>query len=278
MICLATDKRELLEPNHADLSLRQQCELLGIHRSTVYYKPKPLDEATLKLMRVVDEVYTQYPFFGTRQMALYLRARGYDVGREKMRGVYERLGLQATCPGPHTSQPHPEHKIYPYLLRDVAIVERDQVWSTDITYIRLHKGFVYLTAIIDWFSRYVLDWELSISLEADFCIEVLMRVLSDGKCNIFNTDQGAQFTSERFTRLLLAHGIQISMDGKGRALDNVFVERLWRSVKYECIYLQEWEAVKAVRQGLAKYFYFYNHERPHQSLQGRTPASVYWML
>lgn len=278
MICLATDRRELLEPHHAHLSLRQQCALLDIHRSTVYYKPKPLDETTLRLMRVVDEVYTQYPFFGTRQMTLYLQARGYQVGREKMRSIYKQLGLQATCPGPHTSRPHSEHKIYPYLLRDVAITECNQVWSTDITYIRLHRGFVYLTAIIDWFSRYVLDFELSISLEADFCIDVLARVLSHGKCKIFNTDQGAQFTSESFTRLLLAYGIQISMDGKGRALDNVFVERLWRSVKYECIYLQEWDAVKAVRQALIKYFYFYNYERPHQSLQGRTPASVYWKL
>ena len=197
------------------------------------------------------------------------------VGRGLMRSIYEKLGLRAICPGLHTSKPQPEHKVYPYLLRDVAIVSRDQVWSADITYIRLRKGFVYLTAIIDWFSRYVLDWQLSISLEADFCIEVLSRALKSGVCEIFNTDQGAQFTSQGFTNLLTLNGIKISMDGRGRALDNIFVERLWRSLKYECIYLHEWETVKELKQGLVKYFSFYNNERPHQGLGGATPASVY---
>lgn len=275
-MALAVDRRSLLEPNHAMLSLREQCALLELNRSSYYYRPLPIDEATLALMRVVDEVYTRYPFFGSRQMTSYLRSKGQEVGRTKIRGIYEQLGLQATCPGPHTSQPHPEHKIYPYLLRDLAITHRDHVWSTDITYIRLRQGFVYLVAVIDWYSRYVLDWELSISLEADFCVDVLARVLARGLCDIFNTDQGSQFTSDAFTGLLLSRGVNISMDGKGRALDNIFVERLWRSVKYECIYLQEWESVKSVREGLKTYFQFYNYERPHQGINGRTPAEVYW--
>jgi len=265
----------MLEPNHSKLSLRHQCELLEINRSSYYYEPIPVDEDTLTLMRIVDEIYTKYPFFGTRQMVSYLQRQGVETGRTKMRGIYKRLGLQALCPGPHTSKPHPKHKVYPYLLRDVEITERDQVWSTDITYLRLRKGFVYLMAIIDWFSRYVLDWELSISLEADFCIETLARTLSLGKCAIFNTDQGAQFTSTGFTDLLKTHEVSISMDGKGRALDNVFVERLWRSVKYECIYLHELNTVRAVRDQLVEYFSFYNTERPHQGLGGQTPAEIY---
>ena len=275
MIYLSENRRDLLAPNHPELSLRKQCELLGVNRSSYYYDPKPMDEETLCLMRIVDEIYTEHPYFGSRQMVNYLRLKGYAVGRSKIRCIYEQLGLQAVCPGPHTSKAHPEHKVYPYLLRDLAITRRDQVWSTDITYVRLKQGFVYLTAIIDWFSRYVLDWELGTTLEADFCIEALSRILTHRRCDIFNTDQGAQFTSEGFTRLLLDRAIRISMDGKGRALDNVFVERLWRSVKYECIYLQEWESVKEVRKGLANYFDFYNHERPHQGIQGKTPASVY---
>lgn len=265
----------MLEPCHPELSLRRQCELLDINRSSYYYQPEPIDDETLALVRVVDEIYTQYPFFGTRQMVSYLHRQGVEVGRTRIRGIYKRLGLEAVCPGPHTSKPHPEHKIYPYLLRDVEITQRDQVWSTDITYIRLRKGFVYLMAIIDWFSRYVLDWELSISLEADFCIEALTRTLSFGKCAIFNTDQGAQFTSKGFTDVLKAYAVDISMDGKGRALDNVFVERLWRSVKYECIYLHELDTVKAVRDQLIRYFSFYNTERPHQGLGGQTPAEIY---
>jgi putative transposase len=265
----------MLEPCHPQLSLRQQCELLNINRSSYYYRPVEVDEETLKLMKLVDEIYTLYPFFGTRQMVSYLLNQGMEVGRTKMRGIYKRLGLQAVCPGPHTSKPHPEHKIYPYLLRDIEINEKDQVWSTDITFVRLRKGFVYLMAIIDWFSRYVLDWELSIGMEADFCIETLARTLITGKCSIFNTDQGAQFTSKGFTELLKAYDVKISMDGKGRALDNIFVERLWRSVKYECIYLHELDSVRDARNKLAEYFRFYNTIRPHQGLGGKTPASIY---
>jgi len=268
----------LIEPTHPQLSVRKQCELLGINRSGIYYQPKmrQLSDKQLTLLRIVDEVYTAYPFFGTRQMASHLQRNGYaHVKRHHTRWAYEYLGLQSVAPGPHTSKPHPEHKIYPYLLRDMEITEPDQVWSTDITYIRLKHGFVYLMAIIDWYSRYVLDWELSINMEADFCVETLDRVLKRRKCDIFNTDQGAQFTSNDFTDLLESHGIKISMDGKGRALDNIFVERLWRSVKYECVYLHDWQTVKEARIALAEYFDFYNHHRSHQGLNGKTPHEVY---
>lgn len=274
-ISLALDRRSMLDPSHPQLSLRKQCELLNVNRSSYYYAPAPPNEDLQALMRIVDEIYTEYPFFGTRQMSRYLKLNGHDVARGKVRTAYEHLGLRSVSPGPHTSKPHPEHKIYPYLLRDVTIAEKDQVWSTDITYLRMRKGFVYLMAIIDWYSRYVLEWQLSISMEADFCVEALSRALSYGKCSIFNTDQGSQFTSTDFTDVLKAHQVDISMDGKGRWVDNVFVERLWRSVKYECTYLYEWNAVSELRQALRQYFHFYNHKRPHQSLGGQTPGSVY---
>ena len=272
---MCSNRRSLLEPKHEHLSIRRQCEILDINRSNVYYAKKEPSRAKLELIRLVDEIYTEYPFFGTRQMSSYLRTNGHAVSREQIRSIYSKLGLHAICPGPHTSKPHPEHKVYPYLLRGVDVLRNNQVWSSDITYLRLRKGFAYLTAIIDWHSRYVLDWELSINLEADFCIETLERTLKKGICEIFNTDQGAQYTSNGFTQLLLTKGIRISMDGRGRALDNVFVERLWRSVKYEKIYLQEWDTVNEVRQGLQEYFHFYNFRRPHQGLGGVTPASVY---
>ena len=279
MICLPEDRRRLLEPNHPKLSLRSQCELLGVNRSSYYYAaqtPVPLDEEKLQLLRLVDETYTQYPFFGTRQMASYLQLHGSsNIQRHHTRWAYTRLGLRSLAPGPHTSKAHPEHIIYPYLLRGISITHPNQVWSTDLTYIRLKRGFVYLMAIIDWYSRYVLDWELNITMEADFCIETLARALTQGRCDIFNTDQGAQFTSHGFTDLLKANAIKISMDGKGRALDNIFVERLWRSVKYECVYLHEWDTVKEAADGLHAYFEFYNNERPHQSLSGKTPHWVH---
>ena len=205
----------------------------------------------------------------------YITMHHYPVKRHQIRWVYEKLGLQSLAPGPHTSKPHPEHEIYPYLLRDVEIVRPLQVWSTDITYLRLRKGFAYLVAIIDWYSRFVLDWQVSINLEADFCIETLERALQQAICDIFNTDQGSQFTSNGFTDLLKEKKIKISMDGKGRALDNIFVERLWRSVKYECVYLREWESAGEIRDALGEYFQFYNYERPHQSLGGTTPANIH---
>ena len=279
MICLPGDRRELLEPAHPELSLRRQCKLLDVNRSSFYYskqEPARLDEEKLQLLRLVDETYTQYPFYGTRQMSGYLQLQGHaEMQRHHIRWAYERLGLRSLAPGPHTSRPHPEHVIYPYLLRGFLITRPNQVWSTDLTYIRLRRGFVYLMAIIDWYSRYVLDWELSIHMDADFCIKTLSRVLAKGRCDIFNTDQGSQFTSRGFTDLLKDSEIKISMDGKGRALDNVFVERLWRSVKYECVYLREWDTVREASAGLEEYFRFYNKERPHQSLDGCTPYMVH---
>lgn len=271
------ERKRWVEANHPVLSVRQQCEVLSLSRSTLYYTPRPtvFQDEQLALLRLVDEVYTSYPFFGTRQMSQYLALHYRPCKRHEIRWAYEQLGVRSTAPGPHTSKAHPDHKIYPYLLNEVDIVRPCQVFSTDITYIRLQRGFVYLVAIIDWYSRFVLDWQLSITLEVDFCIETLARVLTKTRCDIFNSDQGSQFTSKAFTALLLAHGISISMDGKGRWVDNVFVERLWRSVKYECVYLQEWDSVIAVREALTTYFQFYNDERPHQSLGGLTPRSVH---
>jgi putative transposase len=266
-----------IEPDHPILSVRQQSEILGLNRSIIYYKPRPkvFSEEKLKLLRLVDEIYTKYPFMGSRQMSDYISRHHAPCKRHEIRWAYENLGLQSVAPGPHTSKPHPEHKIYPYLLKDLKIIRPCQVFSTDITYVRMHKGFVYLTAIIDWYSRFVLDWQLSISMEADFCIETLERVLASSRCEIFNTDQGAQFTSKGFTDLLRENDVQISMDGKGRWVDNVFVERLWRSVKYECIYLYEWTTVVAIRKALCEYFHFYNYERPHQGLGGLTPHEAH---
>lgn len=271
------ERQGLIEPNHPLLSVRQQCRLLDITRSNLYYtsRPRIFNDEQLALLNLVDEIYTEYPFFGTRQMSAYISLHYHPCLRHEIRWAYEQLSLQSTAPGPQTSKPHPEHKIYPYLLHDVKIIKPCQVFSTDITYLRLRRGFVYLMAIIDWYSRYVLDWQLSINMETDFCIETLARVLSNTTCDIFNTDQGAQFTSKGFTGLLNAYKIKISMDGKGRALDNIFVERLWRSVKYECIYLREWESIIEIRNALKAYFYFYNERRPHQSLAGLTPSMVH---
>ena len=229
----------------------------------------------LLLMNLIDEEYTKHPFYGTRRMMHYLRNLGHWVNRKRIRRLYRLMGLEAIYPKPNLSKANIAHKKYPYLLRGIEINRCNQVWSTDITYIRLKHGFVYLIAIIDWHSRYVIDWQLSTTLEADFCVEVLKRALKTGKCEIFNTDQGSQFTCDDFTEVLLEHKIQISMDGKGRALDNIFVERLWRSVKYEAVFSGQWETVQDARIGLHAYFKFYNHERLHQSLNYKTPWSVY---
>ncbi len=264
--------------NDHDLSISRQSDLLGIYRGAHYYaSQKNIDDKTKKLMDLVDKIYTDHPEFGTRQMSSYINNEYVlNIGRQTMRTIYRDLGLEAVYPKPNLSKPNKEHKVYPYLLRNLAITHNNHVWSTDITYIRLTKGFVYLVAIIDWYSRYVLGWELSISLESDFCIDVLSRVLSSyDRCSIFNTDQGSQFTSNAFTKLLLDQSIQISMDGVGRALDNIFVERLWRSVKYECIYLRSLNTVDEACATIKKYFEFYNNKRPHQSLGGKTPAMIY---
>jgi len=227
------------------------------------------------LMHELDRQYTETPFYGVLKMTEHLRTLGHWVNPKRVRRLLRQMGLEAVYPKPKLSEANPEHKIFPYLLRNVPIERSNQVWSTDITYIRMKQGFVYLMAIIDWYSRYVLNWALSITLEADFCIDALNEALDLSQCEIFNTDQGSQFTTQRFTKPLLERGIQVSMDGRGRALDNIFVERLWRSVKYEKVYLNDFETVKEVHLGLKDYFDFYNHRRLHQSLDYRTPAEVY---
>lgn len=258
-----------------ELSVRRQCELLNVNRSSLYYKPQTADDFSLQLMRLIDEEYTRHPFYGSRRMTAFLRNLGHDVNRKRVQRLYGMMGLEAVYPKPNLSRRNQEHKIFPYLLRGMSIERINQVWSADITYIRMKQGFVYLVAIIDWFSRYVLDWQVSITLDADFCIETLSRALAKTSCEIFNTDQGCQFTSKGFTGLLLENDIQISMDGKGRALDNVFVERLWRALKYECIYLSEFCTIKELIEALKRYFEFYNNERFHQSLGYLTPFTVY---
>lgn len=266
----------MIDPHHAQLSVRRQCRLLGLNRSNLYYPAAGESEENLQLMRLLDEQYTKTPFYGVLKMTEFLRQQGYEVNPKRVRRLLRTMGLEAIYPKPGTSQPHPDHRVYPYLLRDVVVNRCDQVWSTDITYIRLASGFVYLMAIMDWHSRYVLNWALSTTLEADFCIEAVTEALAHGSCEIFNTDQGSQFTTARFTQPLIDKGIQVSMDGRGRALDNIFVERLWRSVKYEKVYLQDFQSVKEAYQQLKDYFNLYNHDRFHQSLGYRTPAQVYF--
>jgi putative transposase len=248
---------------------------VGVSRSSLYYLARPENSENLALMRLLDEQYTATPFYGVRKMTEVLRARGFLVGPKRVRRLLRVMGLQAIYQRPNLSRPAPGHRIYPYLLRGVVVNRPDQVWSSDITYIRLHSGFVYLVAVIDWFSRYVLAWEISTSLESDFCVAALMWALRCGKPDIFNTDQGSQFTSDDFTRPLLDSGVGISMDGRGRALDNVFVERLWRSVKYEDVFLKDYTSAAHAIDGIGRYMTFYNTERIHQALGYRTPASVY---
>ena len=258
--------------------MSRQCALAGVARSGVYAVPagETPDDGDLTLLGLLDAQYTLRPFFGSRRMVRYLLEQGHVVNRKQVQRLMRVLGLAGMAPGPHTSTPHPGHKIYPYLLRGVAVTRPNQVWSTDITYIRLTHGFAYLVAIIDWYSRRVLAWRLSNTLEAGFCVDCLDDALRiHGQPAIFNTDQGSQFTSEAFTRVLLDAGIAISMDGRGRALDNLFVERLWRSLKYEDIYIKGYASLPELLLGLRAYFAFYNRERPHQSLGYRTPDLVY---
>jgi len=226
-------------------------------------------------MRLIDEQYTQTPFYGSRRMRAVLAKRGYRVNRKRVQRLMRFMGLEAIYPKPDLSRPHPNHEIYPYLLKGLDINRCNLVWGTDITYIRLHRGWLYLVAIMDWFSRYVVSWELSTNLEVDFCLRALDQALAMGRPEIFNSDQGAQFTSLGFIGKLKQYPIRISMDGRGRAMDNIFTERLWRSLKYEEVYLKEYGAVPEARQGIGAYFRFYNEERPHQSLGYKTPAEVY---
>ncbi len=269
-------KRAAIEPGEPSLSVRRQCELLGLSRGSWHYQPVGESEENLRLMRLLDAQYTQTPFYGVRRMTAWLQRQGEVVNEKRVRRLLRTMGLLALYPGPKTSQPAPGHRIYPYLLRELAITQPDFVWSTDITYIRLARGFGYLVAIMDWFSRYVLAWRLSNSLETHFCLAALEEALAQRTPAIFNTDQGAQFTSLEFTSRLEQQGVQISMDGRGRALDNVFVERLWRSVKWEEVYPHDYQTMQEAWRGLHRYFAFYNHERPHQALEYLTPAEVYF--
>jgi len=266
----------MIERGPADLSVSRQCGLLGLARSTLYYAPVEDDPEDLALMRLLDEQYTRTPFYGVPRMTAYLRAAGQAVGPKRVRRLLRTMGLEAVYPKPRLSQSAPGHRIYPYLLRGMSIGRPNQVWSTDITYVRLVRGFVYLVAILDWFSRYVLAWSVSNTLDSLFCVETLRQALAEyGRPEIFNSDQGVQFTSEAFTGVLASAGVAISMDGRGRALDNVFVERLWRTVKYEEVYLKDYAGVPAAVSGLGSYFDFYNCERLHQALDYQTPQAVY---
>lgn len=265
----------MIEPGHPEISLRRQCQLIGLSRSGYYYQPTQESPINLLLMRLIDQQYTKTPFYGSRKMTWQLNQWGYTVNRKRVQRLMQKMGIEAIYPRPNTSSPHPQHRVYPYLLRGMTIDHPNQVWSTDITYIRLPQGFMYLVAVMDWFSRYVLSWRLSNTLEADFCIEALEEALTIGKPKIFNSDQGSQFTSPRFTDRLLKEDIKISMDGRGRALDNIFIERLWRSVKYENIYINDYDTVPRLTLGLTDYFHFFNLERPHQGLDYHIPAHIY---
>jgi putative transposase len=255
-----------------------QCVLAGVSRATIYAQSKPrlIDESDLLISHLIDEKYTRHPFYGSRKMVVFLKTAGHTVNRKRVQRLMRQMGLVGMAPGPNTSRQHPEHKIYPYLLRGVPVIRPNQVWSTDITYIRLARGFAYLVAIIDWYSRRVLSWRISNSMDATFCVDCLEEALrAHGKPEVFNSDQGSQFTSHAFTGVLKREGIVISMDGRGRAFDNIFVERLWRSVKHEDVYLKGYASMGELTVGLTEYFIFYNTERPHQSLGQKTPEIVY---
>src|SRR4051794_26945719 len=271
----AEDRRSLVEVHHPELSVRRQCELLGLNRSTFNYEPTGATPEDLRLMRLIDEQYTACPFYGSRRITEALTRRGEEVNRKRVRRLMRIMGLEAIYPKPRLSAAGRGHQIYPYLLRGVTIERPDQVWSADITYVPLPSGFMYLAAVIDWYSRYVLAWRVSNTLDGAFCLEMLEEALRGGRPEVFNTDQGVQFTAEAFTGRLISAGVAVSMDGRGRALDNVFVERLWRTVKYEDIYIRGYETVAELLEGLIRYFAFYNQERLHQSLGYETPAMVY---
>lgn len=265
----------MIDKDHR-LPVTRQCELLNLNRSTVYYQGAGVSDEDLALMRRIDEMHLRRPFYGSRRLRDWLQDEGYGVGRKRVRRLMRLMGIRALYPRPRTSKPGKGHKIYPYLLRGLTIDRPNQVWATDITYIPMARGFVYLVAIMDWYSRKVLAWRVSNSMESDFCVEALEEALANyDSPKIFNTDQGAQFTSEAFTGVLIDAGVDISMDGKGRWMDNVFVERLWRSVKYEDVYLKAYETVAAARHGIGAYFEFYNHARRHQRLGRLTPEQVY---
>jgi putative transposase len=266
----------MIEPDHPKLSVRRQCELIGLCRSSYYRELASETDENLELMRLIDEQYTLHPFYGTRKMRDHLNRQGYKVNRKRVQRLMRIMGLRSIAPQKRTTIPGCDHQIYPYLLRGLEVNHANQVWCSDITYIRLKGGFVYLTVVMDWYSRYVLSWEISVTMDDSFCVSALERALRRHGCpEIFNTDQGSQYTGNAFTGVLKEHGVRISMDGKGRAMDNIMVERLWRSLKYEDIYIKDYETVEQLTEGLRSYFNLYNNERPHQSFGGRTPKEVY---
>jgi putative transposase len=265
----------VVDRHHPSLSIVRQCELLVISRSGLYYQPKGISEEDLTLMKLIDRQYLMTPYYGARKIAAWLKRQSYSINRKRVRRLMRLMGLKAIYRRPKTSKPAPGHKIYPYLLGGLKITRPNQVWAADITYIPMARGFLYLVAIIDWYSRYMLSWRLSNTLDAGFCVEALEEALKKGRPDIFNTDQGAQFTSEAFTGLLEQHGVRISMDGKGSYNDNLFIERLWRTVKYEEVYLKAYKDGRDAQAGLRNYFRFYNTERPHQALGYKTPAEVF---
>lgn len=272
------EPRRLVEPDHPELSVRRQCELLGIARSSYYYQPQPeCSEQDIELMRLLDKEYTLHPFYGSRRMCAYLSGLGQAVNRKRVQRLMRLMGVAAIYPKPRLSQPAEGHRIYPYLLGNYRVSRPNEVWSADITYIPMHRGFMYLFAIIDWYSRLVVAHSLSQTMDVSFCLDGLQKALAVATPVIFNTDQGSQFTSREFTGRLSSDGIAISMDHRGRCFDNIFIERLWRSLKYEDIYLKEYADRSALASGIAEYFRFYNHERPHQSLQYQTPWQVHSM-
>lgn len=263
--------------DHPQLSIVRQCQLLGIARSSFYYQPQAPSEQELTLLRLIDQQYLETPFYGSRRMTVILRQLGHEVNRKRVQRLMRQLGIEAIYPKPRLSQAHPQHQVYPYLLRDLAVTSANQVWCTDITYLPVLKGHFYLVAIMDWFSRKVLAWRISNTLEVTFCIEALQEAIARyGSPDIFNSDQGSQFTSNTFTGCLKTAGIQISMDGRGRFHDNIFIERLWRSLKYELIYLMAFKDGIHLNQEVQKWFIWYNQKRPHQALNYRTPEVVYW--
>jgi putative transposase len=266
----------MIEPAHHRLSIAAQCRLLSISRSSYYYAPVPETEETLALMRAIDAAFLDMPWYGSRQMVRHLRRGGHDVGRRRVRRLMAKMGLAPIYQRPRTSDPHPQHRVYPYLLRKLAIERPNHVWCADVTYIPMRRGFLYLVAIMDWATRKVLAWRLSNTMDAGFCVAALEEALARfGKPEIFNTDQGSQFTSFAFTSVLRDAEVRISMDGRGRWMDNVFIERLWRSLKYECVYLHAFETGSELKAGLGRWITYYNHHRPHSGLAGRTPVEAY---
>lgn len=269
------EKRAMIEPGNKEISIRKQCALAGLNRRSYYNTRQPETDENLMFMKLIDREYTDRPFYGSRRMVQMLKKHKYDVNRKRVQRLMRKMGLEAIYPKRRLSFRGPDSEVFPYLLRNVTIDRPDQVWAADITYIPMKNGFMYLVAIIDWYSRKVISWELSNSLTADFCVRALGKALQQGTPEIFNTDQGCQFGSQEFTKLLKAKGIKISMDGKGRCYDNIFVERFWRTVKYEEVYIKAYRDGYEARQELEKYFLFYNAERPHQSHEYKTPEEVY---